>query len=523
MLGFMGFLLVAASASILVLIAMAVLGYRARRDYIEATEREAKAILRKARIEAGASKRGIETEGREAMLEERSSADKKCEERLKVFDKREGKLNRQSDQQGEHKKDLEHRRVEVDGREKVVRKLKDRAKGLRKDTEERRAIYLQRLEERAGIEARKVCEGLSAKWIEDVQAEASHRIRALEQGLATEHENSAKRVMEIAISRYSNHFLTERSISRIPITSKVLEILSEKEFLLKKFVEEASNITLNVNEEEDSLRLEGLDGVGREVARRALNRLHKRPNAARNARENPEKWAKKIRENLEREIFTLGKRAFSVLKIKRPHEEIVELVGALNYRTSYTQNQWLHAVEASFLAGMMASELGLNVRLARRATLMHDIGKALTHKIDGSHAVIGAEIARRRGEDELVANAIGAHHLDEPMNSSYAFLVAAADAMRGARPGARREIQDDYGNRLHELEKIGKRQRGVDRAFAVHGGRELRVYVKESAFDDLGCVDLSTAIAEQVSEEMVFPGQIKVTVIREYEAVTTAN
>jgi ribonuclease Y len=249
----------------------------------------------------------------------------------------------------------------------------------------------------------------------------------------------------------------------------------------------------------------------------------KRPNAMRDVRSNPEEWTQKIRTNLEKEILTLGRKAFTVLKIARPDEEIVELVGALNYRTSYTQNQWLHAVEASFMAGMMASEMGLDVKLARRATIMHDIGKALTHKIEGSHAVIGAEIARRLGEDEIVANAIGAHHLDEPMNSAYAFLVAAADAMSGARPGARREMQDDYGNRLHDLERIGKSQRGVDRAFAVHGGRELRIYVKEKVFNDMACVDLSSEIASQISEEMVFPGQIKVTVIREFEAITTAN
>ena len=231
----------------------------------------------------------------------------------------------------------------------------------------------------------------------------------------------------------------------------------------------------------------------------------------------------KVKEHLDAEVRTLGKKAFTTLGVQRAHPEIVWLVGALNWRTSYTQNQWLHAVEASFLAGMMAAELGLDEKLARRATLMHAIGKALTHKIEGSHAVIGADIARRLGEPELVANAIGAHHADEPCNSVYAYLVAASDAMSGARPGARRELAEGFTAKVEDLERIGARHRGVDRAHAVHGGRELRVYVREREVDDLRVIELSGEIAAQVSDELVFPGQIKVTVIRSFEAVATAS
>jgi ribonuclease Y len=172
---------------------------------------------------------------------------------------------------------------------------------------------------------------------------------------------------------------------------------------------------------------------------------------------------------------------------------------------------------------MMASELDLDIKLARRATLMHDIGKALTHQIDGSHAVIGADIARKLGEDEIVANAIGAHHADEPPQSVYAYLVAAADAMSGARPGARRETTDLFSHRVEDLERIGLGYQGVQRAHAVHGGRELRVYVDEGRVSDLDAVELSTEIAGQIAEEMTFPGQIKVTVIRAFEATSVAN
>ena len=187
------------------------------------------------------------------------------------------------------------------------------------------------------------------------------------------------------------------------------------------------------------------------------------------------------------------------------------------------QNQWKHAIEAAFLCGMMADELDLDPKVARRAALMHDIGKALTHELDGSHAVIGADYARRLGETEIVANAIGAHHTDEPFNSPYAYLVAAADAMSGARPGARRQMDESYASRLDDLERITRGFRNITEAFAVQGGREIRIYVQEDRVDDLGAVDLSTAVAKKISQEMRFPGQIRVTVIREFKATEVAG
>src|SRR5204863_6179 len=181
------------------------------------------------------------------------------------------------------------------------------------------------------------------------------------------------------------------------------------------------------------------------------------------------------------------------------------------------------AVEAAFLCGRMADGLGLDLKIARRAALMHDIGKALTHELDGSHAVIGADYARRLGESEIVANAIGAHHTDEPFSSPYAYLVAAADAMSGARPGARRQMEDNYVAKLADLERLSRGFAGVEEAFTVQGGREIRVYVREDRVDDLGAVKLSSDIAEVISREMTFPGQITVTVIREFRAIETAS
>ncbi len=510
------------------MVATLVVAWSAGRKHIDeklaAARGEAKAAVQRGELEAAALRRSMETEARAASLDARAQADEALVGRRDKLSRREQRVNKRAGVQAEVTADLDHRHGDLDDRFKAAKSQRDRARGLRKDIAKRKQEARELLAQISGASADDVIDGIAKQWLEDEQAAAAHRVRRAD--LATpgaEEERAARRYMEIASARYENHFLTERNISRLPLSGEVRDVLVDDGGRVHEALQTVSNVQMHLSEEGDHLRLEGLDGVGREVARRAMNALTKKAGAIDKAKADPEGWATQIRERLSREITGLGRKAFTVLEIKRPHAEIVGLVGALNYRTSYTQNQWRHAVEASFLAGMIAEEMQLDVKLARRATLMHDIGKALTHEIEGSHAVIGADIARRLGEDELVANAIGAHHLDEPMNSAYAFLVAAADAMSGARPGARREMTDGYTTRLDDLERIGKRHRGVDRAFAVHGGRELRVYVRENSVSDLEAVELSSSIAEQVADEMTFPGQIKVTVIRAFEAVAEAN
>jgi ribonuclease Y len=333
----------------------------------------------------------------------------------------------------------------------------------------------------------------------------------------------AKRIMGIAVGRFYGHYLTERlhAVLPLPPGEAGAAIIGREEANLRA-IESVAGVTLLLSEHHDSVRLEGLDGVGREVARRSLARLQRQPATARDPSA-VAKTAREISTTLDAELADLGRRAFSMLEIPAAHAEIVKLVGRLNYRTSYTQNQWKHAIEAAYLCGMMADELGLDLKLARRAALMHDIGKALTHELDGSHAVIGADYARRLGEAEAVANAIGAHHTDEPFNSPYAYLVAAADAMSGGRPGARRQTDESYLTRIEDLERITRAFPGVAEAYAVQGGREVRIYVEESRVDDLGAVNLSSEVAQKISSEMRFPGQIRVTVIRELKAVEVAS
>ena len=425
-------------------------------------------------------------------------------------------------------REVEHRRAEIEARaaateareaalrerETAVRAVRDEARVL--DGEQRKKI-----EQLAGETGNDVRSRLIAEWLEEARAGAAERLRRVDAGTADpEHVRTAKRLMGIATQRYHGHYLTERMLTNLPIVIGSLpRIAGEGESNLR-VIEEISHVKLLPAETGESIRLDGQDSFGREIARRAINRFAKQPPRV---EAESRKTVQAIADALAREVMDLGRRAFKELEIPRAHPDIVKLVGKLNYRTSYTQNQWKHAVEASFLCGMIASELALDVKLARRAALMHDIGKALTHEIDGSHAVIGADLARKLGESEVVANAIGAHHTDEPFNSAYAYLVAAADAMSGARPGARRQQDDNYVERLDDLRRIASGFAGVDAAYPVQGGREVRVHVLEGRVSDVRAVELSSEIARRISDEMTFPGQIKVTVIRETRAIATAG
>ncbi|MGN6111277.1 MAG: Rnase Y domain-containing protein [Kofleriaceae bacterium] len=517
-------LVVAVLAAVLAARAAAAEAARAARRVVDEARTEAAASTRAAELEAAAAQKAIETAARAEALEIRGEADE-------ALARGEGAMERRAEAIARAQADLAAREDVIAQQEdqlaavqRDLQSRRDRASGVERDAQQKVAAARGELEARAGVRGAELIEQLGQGWIEEARARAAAQLRAIDQTAADPaHDREARRVMETASARYQHHYLTERSASNLRIGSELVAVLLDNGGALHGALERVSGLQLLVNDDKDAVRLDGLDGVGKEMVRRAIGKLIKKPETIDDARRDPEAWSARAREHLVQEIRALGKRAFQTLEIPKAHPEIVELVGALNFRTSYTQNQWWHAVESAYLAGMMAAELGLDEKLARRATLMHDIGKALTHKIEGSHAVIGADIARRLGESEVVANAIGAHHADEPCNSVYAYLVAASDAMSGARPGARRELAEGFTAKIEDLERIGMSRRGVAFAHAVHGGRELRVYVREREVDDLTVVEMTSEIASQISEEMTFPGQIKVTVIRAFEATATAN
>jgi ribonuclease Y len=522
----MEFVVLAVCAAIVAGVVAAMMRRRASADAnarLAAARAEAAAVRKAAQLESQSVQLAAEAEAREQAFEFRAAQEKDLSPRLEQAAKREQRLAAREEAAEVEVAEAKTAVDAVRAREAETQSLTDKAKNKQKDITRLEDESLAALERAAGATAETVRLAMSEAWVEEVRAEAAQRIRALDQTTADpEWGRQAKRVMGIAVQRYHAHFLTERLLSNVPIPPGMAEFLNKEDGALMRALEEGSGVKLELNETGEKIRLDSGDGVAREVVRRALSKLIK-GTAPREAEKDPVRWVQQIGTNLEREIMDLGKRAFAELEIPKAHPEIVSLVGRLNYRTSYTQNQWKHAMEAAYLGGMMAAELGLDVKLMRRATLMHDIGKSLTHQIEGSHAVIGADYARRLGESEVVANAIGSHHADEPPNSVYAYLVAAADAMSGARPGARREQTESHSTKLEDLERIGGSFRGVERAFAVQGGREVRVYVKPDQVSDLRAVELSSEIAARISAEMTFPGQIKVTVIREREAISTAG
>jgi ribonuclease Y len=467
-----------------------------------------------------------EIEGREDARARVSAFESLCEVRAAEHETLKVRLSRREAELAAATARLGTAREQADVQKKRATELEA---GIARQRDEILALTrgaLAALEREAGETAEDARTALVETELEEARMQAAQSVRAADHAPVDEASRDAKRILGIAVGRFSGHYLTERLHSLIPfgpgVTAEAVNsILGPGEANLAA-IGGVAGVTLTLVETRDAIRLEGLDGVGREVARRALARLVRNPRLGAEAAE-VERGAREISKQLDVELDDLGRRAFRALEIPPAHAEIVRLVGRLNYRTSYTQNQWKHAIEAGFLCGMMAEELDLDLKLARRAALMHDIGKALTHELDGSHAVIGADYARRLGESEVVANAIGAHHTDEPFNSPYAYLVAAADAMSGARPGARRQMDESYASRLDDLERITRSFRGITEAFAVQGGREVRIYVQEDRVDDLGAVDLSNAVAKKISQEMRFPGQIRVTVIREFKATEVAG
>lgn len=498
--------------------------YASRRKRLASAGRLAREEAERTRLQAAADARRIALEAEIAARQEALARREAIDEELRLREADAARLDAEA----------VARAIAVEGKLAdvgvVQAALAERARGVAEREAERRGLAEQAralmrdvrvtLERTGAVSASSLQQMLQEVEVDQARAHAAQLLRQIDQTVADpEHVRRAKRVMGISAGRFSGHYLTERHQSVVflgepregnPLVS--VDCLAA--------IGAVAGVTLTLSDGLDAVRLEGLDGVGREVARRTLGRLLRRPVTR---PQEAGQLAKEFGAQVDREVGELGRKAFATLQIHKSHPDIVRLVGRLNWRTSFTQNQWKHAVEVGFLCGLMAEEMGLDVKLARRAALMHDIGKALTHELDGSHAVIGADYARRLGEPEVVANAIGAHHTDEPFNSPYALLVAAADAMSGARPGARRQTEDNFVAKMADLERISRRFPGVEEAFAVQGGREIRVYVDELRVDDLGAIRLSSEIAESVSREMTFPGQIKVTVIREFRAVESAG
>ena len=386
------------------------------------------------------------------------------------------------------------------------------------------ALYqkqLGELERLSGLSTEDAKKELLQSVEEEVKHETAMLIKDLEQQAKEEADKKAREIISLAIQRCAADHVAETTVSVVALPNDEMKgRIIGREGRNIRTLETLTGIDLIIDDTPEAVIISGFDPVRREVARVALEKLI---NDGRIHPSRIEEMVEKAQKEVEQKIKEAGEQATFAVGVHGLHPELIKLLGRLKYRTSYGQNVLNHSVEVAHLAGLMASELGVDVVLAKRAGLLHDIGKAIDHEMEGSHVEIGMEIAKKYRESELVLNAIMAHHGDVEPKSVEAVLVAAADAVSAARPGARRETLESYLKRLTRLEEISESFEGVEKCFAVQAGREIRIMVKPDQIDDATSILLARDIAKKIEAEMEYPGQIKVVVIRETRNVNYAK
>ncbi|CAG0982161.1 Ribonuclease Y [Anaerolineae bacterium] len=450
------------------------------------------------------------------------------DESLKYRDEAETEIKKKrSDLQREDER-LRHRRESIDRRQemqeqrekKLERKEKDMER-IRESLQSQEAKQLAELQRISGLSIEDAKAILLQQVEKDTRQDAARLIREIEQTARDEGDRRAREIITTAIERVASDQVAESTVALVPLPNDEMKgrIIGRQGRNIRA-IEVATGVDLVVDDTPEAVILSSHNPVRREVARVALNKLIS------DGRIHPgriEKIVEKAEEEVNATIWESGEQAALEVGVTGLHPEIVKLLGQLKFRTSYGQNVLAHVVETAHLAGMMASELKADVRLAQAGALLHDIGKAVTHEVGGAHALIGAEYARKYGVPEPVCNIIASHHGEEESLSIEAVLVLAADAISGARPGARRESLEQYLKRVEALETMANAFSGVQQSYAIQAGREIRIIVKPEEIDDLGAINLCKQIARKVEDNLEYPGQIKVTVVRETRSVEYAK
>lgn len=512
-------------ASILFLIVGAGLGFfvRNRQAQVELKEREEKGdqVIEKAKEAANDIKYKARKEAKEIIKEERSQFENEMRNREKEFKNQERELT-QLEAKLEAK--IEHNKAEAEKLERSQNELTEMKARALKEIEkykERQSEISSKLSEVASMTQEQAKQELLKTMEEEARVDFAKIAKRIEEEVKEDAESKAKRVVGIAIQRFAGEYVAEKTISTVDLPSDDVKgrLIGREGRNIRAF-EQICGVDLIIDDTPEVVVISSFNVVRREIARRTIEKL------IADGRIHPakiEEFHDKAKQEMDKQLLDLGQKAQMEIGVHGIHPEVLKLVGALNWRTSYTQNQYQHAIEAAFICGAMASEMGLNVKQARRAGLLHDIGKVLDASAEGSHAVIGADFAKKYGEPPDVVHAIRAHHDDEKPESVLAHLVAAADALSGARPGARKAMMESYVSRLTDIEEIVNSFDGVSRSYAISGGREVRVFVENETVTDEETVMLSRDIAKKIEEEMSYPGTIKITVLRETKAVGVAR
>jgi ribonucrease Y len=484
-------------------------------------EETANRLVGEAEREAETLRKGAVVSGKEEVIrlreafegEARSRRDEIEREERRLAD-RESTLDRKFEVLDQRDKDVSRRASEFGRREKAVVQREEELEKL--VAEERR-----RLEQLAGLSAQEAKAELIRRLEEEAQADAANTIREIRETARRNAEREAKKIVALAIQRIAADHTAEATVAAVSLPNDEMKgrIIGREGRNIRAF-ELATGVDVIIDDTPDTVVVSCFDPVRREVARVALEKL------VADGRIHPgriEEVVTKARKEVDAQIVDLGEQAAYEAGVHGLHPEIVKLVGRMHWRTSYGQNILQHSKEVAWLAGIMAAELGLDVNLAKRGALLHDVGKVLTHEHEGTHVQLGVEVATKYGENPLVVNCIAAHHDDVPHESEISVLVQAADAISGSRPGARREAFETYVKRLEGLERIASSYKGVEKVFAIQAGREIRVVVTPDDVDDIRMTSLSEEIARRIEAELQYPGQIKVVLIRETRAVDFAR
>ena len=496
--------------------------HRKQRDREVGEKRaESERIVEEGKRQADEIRRKAELDAREEKLRAQADFEEKTHVTREELQRLEERLLKREDNLEKKNELLSSREVELSRKEKDTQRRDQLSADKAKEADKLVADQRKKLEQVAALTAEEAKKQIIEKIADEARHMAAKEVKAAEDQAKEESEKSARRIIGIAIQRFAGEHVAERAVTTVTLPNDEMKgRIIGREGRNIRAIEAATGTELVVDDTPETVVVSGFDPLRREVARLALERL------IADGRIHPtriEEVVGKAQEEVDKAVKDAGERAVLELGIGRIHPDLVKTIGALKFRYSYAQNVLQHSIEAGFIAGLMAAELGLPVKPARRAGLLHDIGKAVSHEVEGSHAVVGAQMAKKCGEDPAIVNAIGAHHQDEPPESILAHLVAAADAVSGARPGARRESLERYVKRLEDLEKICLSFPGVDKSYALQAGREVRVLVKADRIDDAESSLLASEIAKKIETSLTYPGQIKVTVIRETRAVQYAK
>lgn len=508
---------------------VAIAAFFATRWYLEG---RADAQIRKAQAEADRILEEAETRRRDSAIEAKDEAirlraelDRELNQRRKEVDRIERRIEQKEETIDQKSATLDRRESELRRFDQETQRTREEWEAertrQRTELEAARGRHLQELERIAGLTAAEAKDELVAEVEVEARAMAARRLHEIDLEIQEEAERRSRRVLATTIQRIASDYVAESTVSVIPLPSDDMKgRIIGREGRNIRALEQATGVDLIVDDTPEAVTISAFDPVRREVARRTLNKL------LQDGRIHPtriEEVVAKTLLELEQVMREEGEKVAYEANVPGLHPDLIKLLGRLKFRTSYGQNVLAHSLETSMIAAALAAELGADVNVAKTAGLLHDIGKAVDHEVEGPHALIGADIAKRLGRSSKIVHAIAAHHGEEEPQTVEAFIVATADAISGARPGARREMVETYIKRLEALEGVANSFDGVEKSFAIQAGREVRILVQPDSIDDLAAARLARDVSRKIEESLEYPGQIKVTVIRETRAVDYAR